>query len=129
MREREELRHGVFVSKREDLKCTKLKSKYAAHQIYKTKLIKKFLAVDVGRERLKLSWERDLPPFDSHFYQKYTLSKNFSSTSGKSSLVTYTCVAGPPTYLEIEKMVESKETKPPVETNEKSGLLIRYFYY
>jgi hypothetical protein len=72
----------------------------------------------VGKERLKLNWERDLPPFESRFHPIVSANKVKDFSFKKGNLITYTCVSEPPTYQEVEKTIKEK---PHIEETKTAG--------
>jgi hypothetical protein len=66
-------------------------------------------SVEIGREKLRLGWEFDLPKFESRFSEnRNSVRQNFSPTD---DIVVLECVAKPPTFNDVAKTLSKKEVE------------------
>jgi hypothetical protein len=62
-------------------------------------------SVEIGREKLRLGYQFDLPKFESAL-KSHQPSKN--DYSGKDDVVMLECVKKPPTYQDVAKTISNK---------------------
>ena len=67
-----------------------------------------YFSVEIGREKLRLGYEFDLPKFESRFNERLQRNPRRHYPSTKSSVVILECVAKPPTFEEVAKTLVDK---------------------